>query len=66
MPESTISAKGQMTVPVEIRQAIGGAPGTRLISQILSSGRLVVRVKNNAAADLKGIVKMRKGRAPEK
>ena len=64
MPESTISAKGQMTVPVEIRQAIGGAPGTRLIWQVLSSGRLAVRVKNKAAADMKGIVKVRKGRGP--
>lgn len=42
MPESTISAKGQMTAPVEIRQAIGGAPGTRLIWQVLSSGHLAV------------------------
>lgn len=64
MPESTISAKGQTTVPVEIRQAIGGVPGTRLVWQALSSSRLAVQVKSKAVADVKNVVKVRKGQAP--
>ena len=57
MSESTITAKGQTTVPADIRQAIGGAPGTRLVWHVLSDGRLFVRVKNKTAADVKGILK---------
>lgn len=45
MTESTITAKGQTTVPAEIRQAIGGVPGTRLVWHVLADGRLSVRVK---------------------
>lgn len=57
MTESTITAKGQTTVPADIRQAIGGAPGTRLVWHVLSDGRLFVRVKNKTAEDVKGILK---------
>ena len=57
MAESTITAKGQTTVPADIRQAIGGAPGTRLVWHVLSDGRLFVRVKNKTAQDVKGILK---------
>lgn len=57
MTESTITAKGQTTVPADIRQAIGGAPGTRLVWHVLSDGRLFVRVKNKTAQDIKGILK---------
>ena len=62
MTESTITAKGQTTVPAEIRQAIGGIPGTRLVWHVLAGGLLSVRVKNKTAVDVKGIVKVPKGR----
>jgi len=61
MYESTISAKGKTTVPAEIRRAIGGVPGTRLVWRVLPVGRLSVRVKNKSAVDVKGIVKVPKG-----
>ena len=38
MTESTITAKGQTTVPAEIRKAIGGIPGTRLVWHMLAGG----------------------------
>jgi len=62
MTESTITGKGQTTVPADIRQAIGGAPGTRLVWHVLKDGRLFVRVKNKTAADVKGIVKVPNGK----
>lgn len=65
MTESTITAKGQTTVPAEIRQAIGGVPGTRLVWHVLSGGRLSVRVKNKSAAEVKGIVNAPNGRRLE-
>jgi|GEM_PF-3529729 len=48
MTESTINAKGQTTVPADIRKSIGGTPGTRLVWHVLSDGRLFVRVKNKS------------------
>ena len=48
MTESTITAKGQTTVPADIRQSIGGTPGTRLVWHVLTDGRLFVRVKNKS------------------
>lgn len=62
MTESTITAKGQTTVPADIRQAIGGAPGTRLVWHVLNDGRLLVRVKNKSILDLKGMLTPAKGR----
>jgi bifunctional DNA-binding transcriptional regulator/antitoxin component of YhaV-PrlF toxin-antitoxin module len=56
MSESTINAKGQTTVPADIRQAIADAPGTRLVWHVLPDSRLFVRVKNKTAADVKGIL----------
>lgn len=62
MSESTINAKGQTTVPADIRQAMGGAPGMRLVWHVLSESGLFVRVKNKTAADVKGMLKSPKGK----
>ena len=56
MTESTITAKGQTTVPAEIRHVIGGVPGTRLVWHTLQDGSLFVRVKNKSIFDLKGML----------
>ncbi len=62
MTESTITAKGQTTVPADIRQTIGGVPGTRLVWHVLADGRLFVRVKNKSVMDLKGMLTPAKGK----
>lgn len=54
MAESTITAKGQTTVPADIRQLVGVAAGTRLVWHALADGRLLVRVKNKSVLDLAG------------
>lgn len=40
---STISSKGQVTVPVELRDKLGLTPGTRLAFEAGPRGTLVVR-----------------------
>ena len=45
MNESTITAKGQTTVPADILQRIGGLPRTRLLWHVLADGRVFIRVK---------------------
>lgn len=57
MTESTITAKGQTTVPAEIRQSMGASPGARLVWHQLSDGRIFVRLKNKSLQDIAGIVK---------
>ena len=62
MTESTITAKGQTTVPADIREVIGGVPGTRLVWHALQDGRLFVRVKNKSILDFKGMLTPPKGK----
>lgn len=58
MNESTITAEGQTTVPVDIRKSIGAVSGTCLEWKVLSDGRIFVRVKNKSTADVNGNVAM--------
>jgi bifunctional DNA-binding transcriptional regulator/antitoxin component of YhaV-PrlF toxin-antitoxin module len=62
MAESTITAKGQTTVPLQVRNSIGAAPGTRLVWHVLPDGGLIVRAKTKSILDLAGKLKTPKGR----
>jgi AbrB family looped-hinge helix DNA binding protein len=57
MSESTITAKGQTTVPLPIRERIGAGPGTRLIWHVMPDGTVVVRAKTRSILDLAGMLK---------
>ena len=54
MSESTITAKGQTTVPRQVRERLGAGPGTRLVWHVLPDGRLIVRAKTHSLIDLAG------------
>ena len=62
MAESTITAKGQTTVPAEVRQQIQAAPGTRLVWSIAPDGTVVVRPKTKSILELAGVLKAPKGK----
>ena len=62
MAESTITSKGQTTVPLEVRKSIGGAPGTRLVWHVMPDGGVIVRAKNKSILDLAGVLKAPKGK----
>lgn len=57
MSESTITAKGQTTVPRQVREQIGAGPGTRLVWHVMPDGSLIVRAKTHSILDLKGMLK---------
>jgi AbrB family looped-hinge helix DNA binding protein len=57
MSESTITAKGQTTVPLQVRESIGATPGTRLVWHVMPDGSLIVRAKTRALLDLAGGLK---------
>jgi len=63
MPSSTVTSKGQVTIPKSIRRALGVAAGDRLDFHLEDEGRVVVRVAAIDALDLKGILH-KPGRRP--
>jgi AbrB family looped-hinge helix DNA binding protein len=62
MAESTITAKGQTTVPADIRALIGAQPGTRLVWSAMPDGTIIVRAKTRSILDMAGMVKPPKGK----
>ncbi len=51
--DSTLTSKGQTTIPVEIREALNLKPGDK-IRYVISGDRVYLRVKNKKAIDLAG------------
>lgn len=62
MIESTITAKGQTTVPMQIRESIGAVPGTRLVWHAMPDGGIFVRAKTGSVLKLAGVLKAPKSR----
>ena len=62
MPESNITAKGQTTVPLQIRERIGATLGTRLAWHVMPDGSLIVRAKTRSILGLAGSLKAPKGK----
>ncbi len=48
MFESSITPRGQTTVPAAVRRAIGAVPGSTLIWRVMPDCRLFVRVKGKS------------------
>lgn len=62
MAESTITAKGQTTVPRQVRESIGAGPGTRLVWHVMPDGGLIVRAKTRSVLELAGSLKTPKSK----
>jgi AbrB family looped-hinge helix DNA binding protein len=52
MATSTLTSKGQTTIPREIREAAGLRSGDRLSFTVLADGTIILRVKNRSVRDL--------------
>lgn len=61
MTQSTLTAKGQTTVPLEIRRAMQALPGHKLMWTLMPDGTVVVRAKNKSIFDMVGMLKPAKG-----
>ncbi len=59
MPASTITSKGQVTVPLAIRQRLGLSPGDRLSFSVRDDGVLEVVPETGDLLSLAGSVKPR-------
>ncbi len=62
MTESTLTAKGQTTVPQPIRDALHAQAGTKLQWTLMPDGTVIVRAKTKSILDLAGMLKAPKGR----
>ncbi len=60
--ESTLTSKGQTTVPMRIRDSIDAVAGTPLVWHAMPDGSIVVRAKTRSVLDLAGSLKAPKGK----
>ena len=60
MSESTITSKGQVTIPADIRKALDLAAGERVVFTQLEDGTTVMRVKRRSIQEIKGLLKKEK------
>ena len=63
MLESRITAKGQTTVPRQVRELIGAGSGTRLVWHVMPGGGVSVRAKTHSVLDLQGALQSPKQKA---
>jgi len=57
MAKSTVTSKGQVTIPKSIRDSLGINPGAHLIFRLEGKKRLVVEVERGAPASLAGALR---------
>jgi AbrB family looped-hinge helix DNA binding protein len=62
MTESTITAKGQTTVPADVRAMAQAGPGTRLVWSVMPDGTIIVRAKTRSVRELAGMLKAPNGK----
>lgn len=54
--QSTLSSKGQITIPARIREALGLKVGDKLDFRLKGNGMVELEVVSGSLADLKGIL----------
>lgn len=53
---TTLTSKGQVTVPREVRERLGLKAGDKLTFTLLSDGTVIMRAKTRRLADLAGML----------
>ena len=57
MSEATMTSKGQVTIPADIRKALGLGAGERVVFTRLDDGTTIMRAKTRSIMDLRGLLK---------
>lgn len=57
MSESTITSKGQVTIPAEIRRVLGVNAQDKITFTPMPDGTVILRAKTKSIMDLKGLLK---------
>jgi antitoxin PrlF len=61
--ESTLTSKGQTTIPKDIRDSLSMKSGDRMTFTLMPDGTVLLRVKNKSIMNLAGSLR-KKGRKP--
>jgi antitoxin PrlF len=61
MSEATVTSKGQITIPAEIRRALGLAAGERVVFTQFDDGTILMRAKRRSILDLDGLLEPARG-----
>ena len=56
MPSATVTSKGQITIPIQVRKALGLKPGVRIDFYELENGEYAFRPKTGSIMDLEGCI----------
>ncbi|WP_295538181.1 type II toxin-antitoxin system PrlF family antitoxin [uncultured Pseudacidovorax sp.] len=65
MLEASMTSKGQITIPADVRRQMGLGTGERVVFTTLDDGTTVMRAKTRSIQDLRGLLKPEhKGRKP--
>jgi AbrB family looped-hinge helix DNA binding protein len=57
MSEAAMTSKGQVTIPADIRKALGLVAGERVVFTQLDGGSTVMRAKTRSMGEIKGLLK---------
>lgn len=57
MSEATVTSKGQITIPVDVRTSLSLQAGERVEFTTLDDGTVIMRPKNRSLLDLEGMLK---------
>jgi antitoxin PrlF len=65
MARTTVTSKGQVTIPKEVRQRLGLRQGDQLIFRFEDGGKLIVEAaRPSPLGDLPGLLRHRAGKRP--
>ena len=56
MDDSTLTSKGQVTIPKNIRDALGVTAGDRITFTVMPDGVVIMRARSRSIADLAGML----------
>ena len=61
--DTTLTSKGQTTIPKAIRDGLELKPGDRMTFTLMADGTVIMRAKNKSVTELAGMLR-KKGRKP--
>lgn len=64
MAEAAVTSKGQITIPADVRKAMGLKAQDRVVFTVLHDGTTVMRAKTKSIKDMKGMLKHKGKRVP--
>jgi AbrB family looped-hinge helix DNA binding protein len=64
MTEAAVTSKGQITIPADIRRAMGLKAKDRVVFTVMPDGTTVMRPKTRSIVSLKGMLKNPGKKAP--